>query len=103
MAEPMRTLLESWDTFSVKLRMKQGFDQQAYDRLTGALRELKPYWERADSIPRRAVIELVDIVPGMEALAPLYDEDEAQRIHECKYELQELVWDCLQSDDEDVE
>lgn len=95
MSDPMQTLMHSWDTLSVKLRTKQGFDQESYEQLVNALRELKPHWEGVESIPRDAVIALVDIVPGMEALAPLYEEEEANHIHECKYELQDLIWDCL--------
>lgn len=80
--------------------MKQSFDQDSCGRPVNSLGHLKQEWFGKNDIPREVVVALVGIVPGMGSLAPLCANNESERIHECKYELQDLMWDCLWGDEQ---
>lgn len=93
--DPIARLSAAWDSFSVDLRVWRRFDEAAYERIKHALVELEARWADAEWLPKDLVITLVELAPAMESLSHLYGDEEAQRVQEAGFELQELVWRCV--------
>lgn len=98
MSGEVDALVSAWESFSVPLRMRDGFDAGALDGVLSALNACAEAWRDSETIPRLGANVLVDMVPTMQALAGSYDEPTASRIIEASYAVQELVWKCVAVD-----
>jgi hypothetical protein len=88
-------LHEAAEKFDIPLRMHEGIDEIALDNLRDALRQCAEAWRDADSIPKSAALDLVDLAPGIESSSYLYDEDYAARVRDISIEIADLVRDCV--------
>lgn len=68
------------DAFATPLRMRDGFDRAAFERLCAALRRCAVEWAGSGSLPKRVVMELIDLWPAVQACAELYRGAEAEKI-----------------------
>jgi hypothetical protein len=93
-------LADCWGDFIVALRMREGFGELPFSDISRALMACVEAWEGRSEQPRNTVNILVDIVPAMQASVPIYAGDEADRITEVAYKLQELIWRCVALPDE---
>lgn len=100
--ECVAELVAAASEFVVGLRMRDGVSEDAFQRLSSALRSCASSWEGIDEIPRRAANVLVDIFPATESSAHLYDGEERNRIQEMALELHELIQECVTVDDQDA-
>ncbi|MFJ7064911.1 hypothetical protein [Streptomyces sp. NPDC101115] len=88
-------MVQVWVAFDESLRMRNGFDETAYQALTEALRACAEEWAELDAIPRLGANVLVDVFAATEANAALYEGDVADRVMEAAYELHDLVGECV--------
>lgn len=95
MTDVTNRLADAWGDYIVALRSNEGFQEDLYDRLAGALRECAAEWQDADSIPKLAANVLVDIVSVSQSAAGAYDEPVRKRIMDASFELYDLVNDCV--------
>lgn len=79
----------------VPLRMRKGFDQEAFDRLCVTVRDCAASWKGRDDIPKAAVAVFLDTYPTMVSTSYLYDQAGNQRIQQAAEDLAELIRDCL--------
>jgi hypothetical protein len=91
-------LLAAAEGFTVPLRMAQGVNELALERLRTALRGCAVAWEGRDSVPRGAVNVMVDLVPAVEASGGLYSEDYRTRVLDAAIEINDLVRECVALD-----
>lgn len=93
-------LADAWQRFDTPLRMRKGFDEDAYTALTSALQACADAWASQDAIPKLGANILVDIFSATEGNIALYEDDAAQRVTEAAFELQDLVGQCVALDGE---
>ncbi|WP_236060775.1 hypothetical protein [Actinacidiphila acididurans] len=93
--EASSALANAWQEFDTPLRMRKGFDENAYLTLKTALQACAESWVSLDAIPRLGANILVDIFPATEGNVGLYTGEAADRVMEAAYELQELVGECV--------
>ncbi|MDY7085984.1 MAG: hypothetical protein SYR96_12845 [Actinomycetota bacterium] len=98
-SEELRSLAGSWKAFDLSLRNNQGLDEQALAALKTSLEACASAWSNLDSIPRLGANILVDIVPATESNSHLYPGEAGEQITALVYELQELVWKCVEIDE----
>jgi hypothetical protein len=91
-------LLAAAEGFAVPLRMAQGIDELALERLRTALHRCAAAWEGRDSVPRAAVNVIVDLFPAVEASSELYPEDYRARVLDAAIEISDLVRECVALD-----
>lgn len=75
--ENLRTVTES---FLGKLRTADGFSGEEFERLCRALQLCIEIWAKADSLPKELANILLDLWPGVQSTAFLYQEQEASVI-----------------------
>jgi hypothetical protein len=66
--------------FTLALRSRDGFNDELYEKLIGALTRCAQQWRDRECIPRLAVNVLVDLQPLMLASAELYEPNLRSRI-----------------------
>lgn len=98
----LRALAKSWEKFDLSLRMDRGLDREALVFLKRSLEECAEAWAGSEWIPRLGANILVDIVPATESNSYRYEGDIKEQILEVIYELQELVWNCVQIDEHEI-
>jgi hypothetical protein len=99
-AHELRSLADSWKEFDLSLRMNRGLDQHALASLKISLVACATSWADLDAIPRLGANILVDIFPATESNSYLYAGEDGKRIMAIAYELQELVWKCVEIDED---
>jgi hypothetical protein len=95
-AEPeVGALLVAADQFIVPLRMGEGIDEVAYDRLCGALHRCADAWRGRDAVPKRAANVLVDLYPAVEAGSYMYGDDYLPTVLMAAEEIGHLARSCV--------
>lgn len=84
-------LLDTSLEFVLPLRMGDGYREAAFQELCTALREWTQVWEKAESFPRDAVAEMIDLFPAILACAEFYSDSEKARITESAYLVLDLM------------
>jgi len=84
-------LLAASEGFLVPLRMRDGFDEDAFSRLCEALRKCQEEWRTQDWIPKRAVSILVDLFSLTLGCVDSYTGATAERVRRAAYDLDILV------------
>ncbi|TWF93590.1 hypothetical protein [Saccharopolyspora dendranthemae] len=87
--------VEAWLDFATSLRLNEGFYDEKYGVLLGALADLAEEWAELDQLPRSVVNVLVDIFPATESTASFYKRKTRQKITEAAFELHEVVQRCV--------
>ncbi|KAK2765632.1 hypothetical protein FQN54_008486 [Arachnomyces sp. PD_36] len=88
-------LVETWLEFATALRMKKGFNDEQYQHLQSALKELATEWADLDHLPRDVVNVLVDVFPVMESNAGVYTGELKEKIMDAAFSLHDLVQECV--------
>lgn len=99
-SQELRSLVDSWKAFDLSLRMNCGLDESALASLKTALVACASAWANLDAIPRLGANILVDIFPATESNSHSYAGEAGERIMAVAYDLQELVWRCVDVDED---
>lgn len=99
-SQELRYLTDSWRAFDLSLRMNRGLDESALSSLKAALEACASAWASLDVIPRLGVNILVDVFPATESNSYSYSGEVGEWIMAVAYELQELVWKCVEIDED---
>jgi len=92
----------AWGEFIVGLRMRDGLNENALERLHEALKSCESVWKGKGSIPRLGANILVDIFQATEGAAYAYEDEQQARILEASFYLQDLVRQCVGIDDSEM-
>ena len=92
------TKLETvYETFSVSLRMGNGFSTELFLELGTLLEQCRKCWEGRDNIPKRAASIFVDAYSSTVSASYLYDEKKRQEIEMRADELADLIRECVEA------
>ncbi len=95
----MQNILDDLDaaieSFTVPLRMGDGFDEENFQKLYAILRTCAETWADSDSIPKRAAVELFGLSSSIEACGYLYEGDAARRAKDAASTIYALTLEIL--------
>lgn len=91
----VETLLDAQDEFTGPLRVRDGFNSEAYQHYCSALKAFACEWRDQDLIPKVVADALVDVYPAMLSISNVYQGDEKEKIERAAEELAELIRDCF--------
>lgn len=92
-----KRLSDAVERFTVPLRMGEGVDDIALGELKSALAAAAAAWRGEPSLPKTLVIFLVEVFPSIDATSHLYPDERGDRIRTIAEEVQEMVWEIVNS------
>lgn len=90
-ADLLHRLEKRYEEFIVPLRMGDGFDTDIFKTFCETLTGASEGWAENDSIPKRAVMILVDAHSAMISASYLYDEVEREKIDIAADDLSNII------------
>lgn len=89
-------LENSYEAFSVPLRMGDGFDAKLFSELSEVLGSCRVSWEGRESVPKRAASIFVDAYSSMVSSSYLYSDEKREEIEMKADELADLIRECVE-------
>jgi hypothetical protein len=80
------------DDFIGALRLAQGMDEAAFDRLCEAIIEIGSAWEAEDHLPKFVVNILLGMFSWIDSASYLYEGDEAAAIKRAARDVESLIF-----------
>ena len=95
-ADLLDRLEETMVQFTVPLKQKEGFNDEAYHRLCSVLRECIAFWASSDAIPKKAVGAFVEVIPWLVGCEDIYPESVKDKILDAEMEITDLLLQCAE-------
>ena len=92
----LEKLEKRYEEFIVPLRMGDGFCTDSFAVFCQALSESREVWAEDESIPKRAVMILVDAHSAMSSASFLYNEPERENIEAAADKMCDLIRQSLE-------
>ena len=78
----------------VELRMGNGLHEKEYEKLVKALTNCADEWESRNSIPKKAVLALIELYGDMYNFSFNYADEESARIKKAAENIKKLIQRC---------
>ena len=88
-------LEDAENAFYLPLRMGEGYNEENFQRLCQAIRNVNKYYAQSDMLPKKCVLLLVGLSSAIEGCKPFYDDAIKQRLLDASIILEELILEGL--------
>ncbi|MDN4479695.1 hypothetical protein [Demequina muriae] len=83
-------LMLSEHSIPIRLRMREGLDEDAYSDLTAALERLIDHYANHSDVPKRLALAFVDVGAAFDYPEGAYPDSELERIEDVGQELSQM-------------